>query len=244
LHRFGVDIRRIVPNIAIAAVLGLTACAGSGSAVSPAHVGSAIPTPTPTATAQPTATPKPTAAPTVIPTAIATATPTPRATATPTPVPTATPTPVPTATPTPVPTATPTPVPTAQPQVVHVGFAYGGVTDPVYGFIADYALAAASTTPTTITVKAGSRIVFENDDPNSPHTASGLGTTGFPPSFDNASGNTASGSTIDGGLTWSSGYIANAGTSSVFTVGPPGVYYFGCAYHYSRFSMRDVIISN
>jgi plastocyanin len=176
----------------------------------------------------PAATPKPSAAPT----------------AAATPVATAAPTPVATAAPTPVATAAPTPVVTAQPQVVHVGFGYAGGTDPVYGFIADYALDSTSTAVSTIAVKAGSRIVFENDDPTAPHTASGLGTTGFPTNFDNTSGNTASGSTIDGGLTWSSGYIANAGLSSVFTVGPPGVYYFGCTYHYARFSMRDVIISN
>ena len=128
--------------VAIALVLVLTACSGSGEAPMPttdvsAEVRTAIAEALPTATPSPTpdidatvearmaetmaaVLPTPIPAPTPVPTPIPvpTATPTPVPTATPTPVPTATPTPVPTATPTPVPTATPTPVPTATPTPV------------------------------------------------------------------------------------------------------------------------------
>jgi plastocyanin len=92
-------------------------------------------------------------------------------------------------------------------------------------------------------------VVFLNDsNPQSPHTASGLGSS-FPAQFDNKSGFTQSGSTIDGSLTWSTGTLNPGQMSQNFTVGPPGVYYFGCNYHYigipspSNGSMGDVIVS-
>jgi plastocyanin len=82
-----------------------------------------------------------------------------------------------------------------------------------------------------------------NDGSGAPHTASGLGSSGFPAGFDNTSGATASGTTIDGGLTWSTGTLTAGQTSSAFTVGPAGDYYFGCFYHYNSDNMEDVIVS-
>ena len=161
----------------------------------------------------------------------------------PTPTASVTPTPTPTAsvTPTPTPTASVTPTPTAQPQVVHVGFTHTATTDPTYGPIAFYAPNGGSAA--IITVKAGSQLVFTNDGGGPPHTASGLGSSGFPGHFDNTNGAVAFGSTVDGGTTWSSGNLNSGQTSSVFTVGPAGSYYFGCAYHYDTNGMRDVIVS-
>jgi len=102
---------------------------------------------------------------------------------------------------------------------------------------------STSGTAAVIKVAAGSQVVFLNDDTGSPHTGSGLGTGPFPASFDNTSGTTASGSTIDGSLTWSTGTLVQGAMSNVFTVGPPGAYYFGCAYHYNADHMRDVLVS-
>jgi plastocyanin len=170
------------------------------------------------------------------------------ASSSPIPPPTMTPTPKPTRTPPPTPTPSgPTPTPTAQPQVVHIAFAFGETTDPTYGPVYFYSPNGKSAA--VVKVKSGSQLVFQNDESGSTqHTASGLGTK-FPPSFDNSSGFTQSGTTIDGGTTWSTGTLNPGQLSQVFTIGPPGVYYFGCAFHYfqppnaSNGSMGDVLVS-
>ena len=158
----------------------------------------------------------------------------------PTTAPTAAPSTAPTTSPTGAPTATPSP--NATPQVVHVGFTHATSNDPTFGEIAFYS--NGSGPAAIINAKAGSKVVFLNDGSGVPHTASGLGSTGFPASFDNSNGPNPAGNTIDGGTTWSSGNLDPGATSGVFTVGPPGIYYFGCAYHYPFSpSMRDVIVS-
>jgi plastocyanin len=121
-----------------------------------------------------------------------------------------------------------------------MGFHLGGSMDPKYGQVNFY---STGTMGQVITEKAGSHVVFLNDDGGPPHTGSGLGTTGFPASFDNTSGTTPSGGTIDGSLTWSTGTLNNGQMSQVLTVGPAGAYYFGCAFHYVSNQMRDVIVS-
>lgn len=199
------------------AAVSLGACSNGSSTLAPVR-----PTASPTATA-PTATP--TASP--VPTA------TPIATATPTASPTPTATPVP----------TPTPTATAQPQVVHIGFNHTGTTDPTFGAINFYTGASGASAPAAVvTVMHGSSLLFTNDDTATNHTASGLGSS-FPASFDNTGGTTQTGSTIDGGTTWSTGTLRGGSSSVVFTVGPPGNYFFGCFYHYNDAEMRDVIVS-
>lgn len=131
-----------------------------------------------------------------------------------------------------------------------MGFYLGEKTDPTYGAIYYYAPLVAGTAQ-IITVRSGSEVVFLNDDPLTgiQHTASGLGTGGFPATFTNTSGFTKAGASINGSLTWSTGTLNQRQRSQVFTVGPPGVYYFGCAFHFagmptSNFSsMADVIVS-
>jgi plastocyanin len=153
-------------------------------------------------------------------------------------------TPMPTATPAP----TPTPVPTAQPQVIRISFELHETTDPTYGPVWFYGPQGA-TNAQVVRVKSGSKLVFAHDGNDPPHTASGLGSSGFPSAFDNSSGTTQSGSTIDGSTTWSTGSLVGSVNSQVFTVGPPGAYYFGCAYHYAgvptstNMSMGDVLVS-
>jgi plastocyanin len=158
--------------------------------------------------------------------------------------PTTRPTTKPTAKPTATPSPKPTPQPTAQPQVVYIGFQYlPDSTD--FGKVAYYSPRKNATEADEVVVKTGSKIVFKNVNDNGlvPHTASGLGTTGFPTLFTNTSGQTRAGNVIDGSLTWSTGRLFQGTFSQVFTVGPPGVYYFGCAYHYVKAGMRDVIES-
>jgi plastocyanin len=217
--------------LSYSALATLAACSGSTSPSAPLH----LPTAKPSATATAAVTPTPTApgGPTATPTATAVAS----ATVAPTVTPVVTPTPTvaPTVTPTAAPTAT------AQPEEIHVGFTHAATTDPVFGPIAFYS-------PTTgnaaiITVVHGSQVIFTNDGTVVPHTGSGLGTGPFPAAFDNTSGTTQSGTTIDGSLTWSTGTLAPGGSSQVFTVGAPGHYYFGCFYHFDGDGMQDVLVS-
>jgi plastocyanin len=195
------------------AALALAACSGGG--------GTGTPGPAPVSAS---------------PTAIASST----AAATHSPEPSATPTLTPSPSPTPVAASpSPTPVATAQPQVVHMSFSYAS-TSSSYGTIAFYAPTTNATTAAYITAVAGSQLLFVNSDTTT-HTASGLGTSGFPSSFTNTNGPTASGSTVDG-TAWSTGALAPGTSSTPFTLGPPGTYYFGCYYHYS-IPMEDVIVS-
>ena len=132
--------------------------------------------------------------------------------------------------------------PPAAPLVVYVGFTHKGVRNKKYGKIAFYAPTTGKTAP--IAVKAGSSLAFLNDDTTT-HTASGLGTTGFPKSYDNKSGIKAVGTQIDGGLTWASGKLNPGQQSKTFSVPTAGTYYFGCYYHYHVTPpMRDVIVAS
>ncbi len=131
--------------------------------------------------------------------------------------------------------------PASAPLTVYVGFKHAAITSPKYGKIAFYAPTTGKTAP--IMVKVGSSVVFLNDD-TTRHTASGLGTTGFPKSFDNKSGIQAVGTTINAGLTWASGSLNPGQKSKVFTVPKAGTYYFGCYYHdHVTPAMRDVIVA-
>ena len=127
--------------------------------------------------------------------------------------------------------------------MIHVGFELEDITDQTYGQVAYYATTLGSSAQ-IIRVPAGSKVVFTNDDPSgTPHTASGLGTGPFPAMFDNSNGTTSFGSAVDGTTTWSTGTLTQGQSSQVFTVGPPGVYYFGCAFHYGGRLMRDVLVA-
>jgi plastocyanin len=187
---------------------------------------------------------------------VAMVTPSPHASPSPTPTgrvtPTPPPTPTPFGTPTPTPSGpTPTPTATAQPQVVHIGFELLENTDPTYGPVWYYS-PTLDNLANVVRVAHGSQLVFVDDgtNPKSQHTAAGLGTNGFPPSFDNLNQFTQSGTVIDGGNTWSTGILnPGGGMSQVFTVSGPGVFYFGCGFHYAgpptqtNQSMGDVIVS-
>jgi hypothetical protein len=154
------------------------------------------------------------------------------------------PTPTPTATAIGVPTPTPGPTSSAQPQVVHIGFSHTTTTDPTFGMVSFYTGSSTANAPAAVVhVAHGSSLMFTNDDSGTSHTASGLGSSGFPASFDNTGGTTQTGTTIDGGTTWSTGTLVGPASSVVFTVGPAGNYYFGCFYHYNDAAMRDVIVS-
>jgi plastocyanin len=128
------------------------------------------------------------------------------------------------------------------PKIIYVGFGHAALKSSKYGPVAFYAPTTGKTA--VISVKANSKVEFENDD-TTRHTASGLGDSGFPASFDNTSGINQVGKTINSSKTWDTGSLAPNEKSIAFTVGPKGVYYFGCYYHYHVTpAMRNVIVSN
>jgi len=138
---------------------------------------------------------------------------------------------------------------TITPLVIHIGFEHGEHTDRTFGPVYFYSPLRTGTAE-VIRVRTGSKLVFVNDDPNRvDHTASGFGPRAFPLTFDNNSGMHRSGSTINSTLTWSTGTLVPGAHSQVFTIGPRGHYFFGCAFHYTtkptttNGSMGDVIVS-
>ncbi len=165
-------------------------------------------------------------------------------TATPTPFPTLTPTPAPTPTPKQTPTPVPTPTGTPPAKVtVHIGFNHAK-NQSQFGDISFYAPDFNDPNAEVIVVKVGGKVTFLNDDPSgTPHTASGLGSNGFPKKFDNMNGPVQFGTQIDGGLTWSSGQLNNGQSSQTFTVPVAGTYYFGCYFHFDSNQMRDVVVA-
>ncbi|MEO9170460.1 MAG: plastocyanin/azurin family copper-binding protein [Candidatus Baltobacteraceae bacterium] len=85
----------------------------------------------------------------------------------------------------------------------------------------------------TTTVAVGDGIRFVNSD-NTQHTASFVSGSTFPSSspLQFSATSPSSGVTVSSG-NWSSGAMAAGTSSQVFLVDKPGVYLFGCFYHYS-----------
>jgi len=174
----------------------------------------------------------------VAPTPVATATPTAGAA-----TPTATPTAHATATPTPVVTATPTPAPTATPaaviQVINASLPGNGIgteVDPTFGDVSGYTQRDYSQ---VLGFVPGAMVMVRNNDTSAPHTFSTVGTTGFTAN-PTLSTTAAGGSTI--GTGFSTGRINGGGTLSGPYTLASGTYYMGCAYHYSAFGMRTVLV--
>jgi plastocyanin len=96
--------------------------------------------------------------------------------------------------------------------------------------------------PAQLIVPVGTQIRFINQD-SFAHTASSVGRTTFPsgsPLGIAALTPSASGSGLSGGG-WSSGNLAPGASSPVFVADAPGLYLFGCFYHYGA-SMRAAIV--
>jgi hypothetical protein len=173
------------------------------------------------------------------------------------------------------PTPTPSPTPTANEYVSMDYVGASPTTNAVYGEVDGYALIsppptpissptptpspAPSPTPTEtpgpsgiISVPCNTNIQFLNFDATSFHTASLLGTSGFPQLYNNLNGTTSSPVlTAISGNQFSTGAVSvlssnAAGRSLVYSTGSaPGAYYIGDWYDYqSTPSMRTVIQVN
>jgi plastocyanin len=117
--------------------------------------------------------------------------------------------------------------------IIHVSLLKFAKKSSPFGEVAGYS-------PNVLTVQHGSTIQFVNDD-NFSHTASSVGSAGFPPGdpFSNLA-LTQSGKDL-ADSNWSSGQLQGSAASQTFTTNTPGTYYFGCFYHYAT-PMRGVIV--
>jgi plastocyanin len=117
--------------------------------------------------------------------------------------------------------------------IIHVSLLKFAKRSSPYGEVAGYS-------PNVLTVQHGSTVQFVNDD-NFSHTASSVGSGGFPPGnpFSNLA-LTQSGKDL-ADPNWSTGSLQGSAASQTFTTNTPGTYYFGCFYHYAT-PMRGVIV--
>ncbi|MDP9023773.1 MAG: plastocyanin/azurin family copper-binding protein [Candidatus Eremiobacteraeota bacterium] len=96
--------------------------------------------------------------------------------------------------------------------------------------------------PEVATVTVGDGVRFVNSD-NTQHTASFVTGVTFPDSSPLQFTSTSPSKNVTLSSTdWSSGAIAAGASSQVFVVDKPGVYLFGCFYHYSG-KMRGEIVA-
>ena len=115
--------------------------------------------------------------------------------------------------------------------------------DATYGLILGYNTSGA--TAAVVNLTSPTTVQFKNTDAGTPHTASNLGSWNgtWPPSYNNATGLSASASGTDISSGSFSTGMTNAGaTSSSYNANTPGMYVIGCYYHYNSNMMRDVII--
>lgn len=117
--------------------------------------------------------------------------------------------------------------------VIHLSLGkFGGQSQ--YGPIGGYS-------PNPLVVTRGSVIQFFNDD-NFGHTASSVGTSGFPQNGPGGGALSPSGHDLTT-QNWSTGDLPGGTASQTFTASTPGTYFYGCFFHYGfQTPMRGVII--
>lgn len=112
----------------------------------------------------------------------------------------------------------------------------GVVNDPTYGIVGGYTQQSFSQ---VLGFAPGAQVSIKNLSSTLPHTLNVLSTTAFPASGTAISAGASGGSTIASGF--GSGNIAAGATVGPFTLSA-GVYYIGCAYHYSSNGMRSALV--
>lgn len=111
-----------------------------------------------------------------------------------------------------------------------------------YGLVELPAGSALGYSPETTNVRVGDGVRFVNTD-NTQHTASFVPGTAFPSSSPlQFAATSPSADTGISSLDWSSGTLAPGTPSQIFVVDKPGVYLYGCFYHYSG-GMRGEIVA-
>jgi plastocyanin len=146
--------------------------------------------------------------------------------------------------------SSPTPTPTTAALTQAVGLDLTGesaVTTTSDGTVLGFFNGKNPDTPSgsgVVTLTADGNVQFFNLD-SQPHTASFLGdfSGSYPSTFTNTNGPTSSpAGTVISTPNFSAGNINAGAVSAVYNTGGPGMYIFGCAYHYVAFGMRTVVI--
>jgi hypothetical protein len=132
----------------------------------------------------------------------------------------------------------PVTLPTAAPQVITMSLpdsAIGVENDPVFGLVAGYTERVYSQ---TLAFVPGAQVMIANGQAGVPHTLNVLSQTAFP-------ANPAIAATASGGSTLTASYASGI-VAPDSMIGPvtlsPGIYYIGCAFHYSSDAMRTVLL--
>jgi hypothetical protein len=132
----------------------------------------------------------------------------------------------------------PTNTPVSTQQVVTMALpttAIGVEHDPTYGTIGGYTQALYSQ---TLAFAPGSQIMIANGQAGTPHTFGVDSTTGFDASGAALSTSATGGSTIQAGF--NTGAVNGGSQAGPFTLAA-GLYYVGCAFHYTSNTMRTVL---
>jgi plastocyanin len=118
--------------------------------------------------------------------------------------------------------------------VIHASFGKF-IVQSQYGLLSSYS-------PNPLVVSRGAVVQFVNDD-GFDHTATSLGSSGFPQSGPGVIAQSRSGNDL-AQQNWSSGVLTGGAVSQTFTASTPGTYYYGCFFHYGTpgSPMRGVII--
>jgi|GEM_PF-521237 len=151
--------------------------------------------------------------------------------------PTSSPSTAPSAGPSTAPSVAPSGAPVTTQQVISMALpssTIGTQTDPTYGLIGGYTQTLYSQ---TLAFAPGSQVMIRNGQTSTQHTFNVVSQSGFT-SNPNLSLFPAGGSTI--GPNFSTGTVGSGSTFGPFTL-TAGLYFIGCAYHYSSNSMRTVL---
>ena len=145
----------------------------------------------------------------------------------------------------------PTPTPTPAPLATPVGLLLTGennVNVAPYGNVKGFFPGTSGNPPggsNVVNLTAMTSVTFTNTEAGGglPHTASFVQAWGgsFPPNPPIPSTASAAGASISSSG-FSSGNLNPGQTSAVYSAGTPGMFIFGCAYHYVSNGMRTVII--
>ena len=145
------------------------------------------------------------------------------------------------------PVPSPSPSPSGSPAAVLVGLNVNATptTDPTFGAELGFLQGTATTQSSTIHVPVGSTIQFVDVEPGTAHTAADLGKWSgkFPANGPNPSA-TMTPAGMDISIRhFTTGNLGPPGgnASAIYTADLPGMYVFGCAYHYGQ-GMRTVVI--
>ena len=155
------------------------------------------------------------------------------------------------------PTPSPSPSPSSSPsscehalapagtEIIGVDLSTSSCDDSTYGQILGYFGGSTKTMTqvVSITESAGDTVEFENVDSGTAHTANNLGTwTGsFPANGPSVPANPSPAGTDISAAGFTTGVLNPGETSPAYVADVPGIYVFGCAFHYS-IGMRTVII--